>query len=133
MRHSLIRNALGCTSALFLISACATTTLPDVVEVKTFPVEKPILILPTSDPLQMRKIDWSVITSDNYEEVFERIKTSTGSSSLFAVDKDGYEDLSKNLNDIRRYLDQQDSIIAAYESYYIKADESLDDAVTVEQ
>jgi hypothetical protein len=132
MRKSLIRNVLGCTSALFLISACTATTLPDVVEVKTFPVEKPILTLPASDPIRMREIDWSVITPDNYQEISDLVKSKSGSSALFAVDKNGYENLSKNMNDIRKYLDQQDSIIKAYESYYVKADRSLDKAVTVE-
>ncbi len=80
----------------------------------------------------MRPIQWIIITPENQETVFSQLKEARKPASLFGLSSNGYEDISRNINDIRRYIEQQEAIILAYQNYYVRADRALEDAVTVE-
>lgn len=51
---------------------------------------------------------------------------------FFALTEKGYENLSLNLNDLRTFIQQQRAIVAAYERYYMSAEQRLDQAVVLE-
>ena len=84
--------------------------------------------MPQSDQLFQREIQWIVITPDNVEEQFQKIKDSGRSIAIFGVTDEGYQKLALNLSDLRAYLQQQQAILAAYEGYYQESEEALDSA-----
>ncbi len=123
-------SVLGCLIlSAFLISGCATTAP---IEVSTRPVPKPELVLPTADPVVARPVEWIIITEDNYEQVFDRLRKEGKNVALFGLTDKGYENLSLNMNDIRTLVQQKNSIIVAYQNYYIRSQSALDGAVTVQ-
>jgi hypothetical protein len=121
-----IANVLGFGLIALLISGCSTPVKR--IEVSTTPVERPKLELPKADELNLKEIDWIVVTEDNYEEVFDKIKSSGRPVALFALTDQGYENISVNFSAIRSYIQQQQAIIIAYKNYYEKSEEALDKA-----
>ena len=124
-KHS-IKNVLGCGLVILLLSACSST--PRLIEVSATPIEKPELTLPKVDRIDMRKVEWTIVTEENWEEVVTKIKKSGRPLALFALTDNGYANLGLNFSDIRALVQQQQTIIAAYESYYKNAEEALDNA-----
>lgn len=129
---NLIPSVLGFMMLSLFVSGCSTSKSLEEIEVKTVPVEKPTLSLPDSDPVNLKKVEWIIITPNNQDTVFIEVEEKSGSSALFSLDVDSYEDLSRNLNEVRRYIEQQEAIIKAYERYYVKSDSVLNEAVIVE-
>ena len=127
-------NVLGCLSLAVLLSGCSLLTpQPQQVEISTTPVQKPQLELPQADELRLREIDWTLITPDNAEEVFAEAEESGRPIVFFALTDKGYENLGLNISDIRAYVQQQKTIIAAYENYYKESQEALDGAVKTQE
>lgn len=125
MNVNSIRSVLGCLAILLLASACATTKAPvelqkpDIVEkvvVKSVPVKTPRPIVPAVDPLNLRPVNWVVLTPENVDEQFAKIKS--GEAVLFAVTAEGYENMALNLSDIRAAVQQYKQVIAVYERSY---------------
>lgn len=117
-------------SLAVLISGCSfLTPQPREVQVSTVPVEKPALELPQADELRLRDIEWTLITPDNAEEVFAEAEESGRPVVFFGLTDKGYENLGLNISDIRALVQQQQTIIAAYENYYKESQEALDGAV----
>jgi hypothetical protein len=125
MQNRLIASALGC--GLVLLSACASPQ-PKVIEISAKPIEKPELILPSADALNLRDVQWIVITPDNVDEVMTKLSASGGKVAVFALTDKGYENLSMNINDLRTYISQLQAIIVAYEGYYKDSNSALDAA-----
>lgn len=115
MQNRLIVNVLGCGLVLFL-SACATQ--PKTIEISSKPIDKPTLVLPTADTLNLREVKWIIITPENAEQVLKTLPTTGGKVAVFALTDKGYQNLSLNINDLRTYIQQLQSIIVAYEGYY---------------
>jgi PBP1b-binding outer membrane lipoprotein LpoB len=119
------------TIAIFIIATlflagCSTT--PRVLEVSAVPIDKPQLILPDVDKLELKEIEWIVINEANVQEVWKRISDDKKDVVLFGLTDDGYEQLSINLSDIMTLIQQQKAIIVAYRNYYEEANEALDNA-----
>jgi hypothetical protein len=113
-----------------LVSGCSLfASQPKPVEVSTTPVEKPELELPVADELRLRNLEWTLITPENVDEIIEKAEASGRPLVFFALTDEGYENLSLNISDIRAFIQQQDSIIAAYENYYEESQKSLEGAV----
>jgi hypothetical protein len=125
LKHS-IKNVLGCGLVVLLLSSCSST--PRLIEVSATPIDKPELTLPKVDRLEMRKVEWVIVTEENWEEVKQKIKKSGRPLALFSITDKGYANLGLNFSDIRALVQQQQTIIAAYESYYKNAEEALDTA-----
>jgi len=119
-------NVLGCGLLLALLSACSS--LPPSITVSTVPIEKPALILPKADQIVMKEIKWVVVTESNVEEVIADIKASGQPLAIFGLTGQGYENLAVNFSSIRKLVQQQQTIIAAYKDYYEKSNEALDSA-----
>lgn len=60
-------------------------------------------------------VDWFVITEENLEEKLAEIDTKTGNVVLFSITPKGYENLAIGIADLRRYVKDQQAIIAYYE------------------
>ena len=104
-----------------LISACASLGWnSDVkkVEVQTKAVERTPLNLREPTPFRSREVDWMVVTPDNINEVWKRLRESHTDLVLFAVTDDGYENLAITMAELRSIITQQRSIIIKYKEYY---------------
>ena len=126
-----IVNVLGCGLALVLLSGCSifgSGPMPKQIEISAKPVDKPKLELPKADQLFFKEVEWVLITPDNYEEVFAKLSETGRPVVLFGLTDNGYETLATNLSSLRSFVQQQQIIIAAYESYYKNANEALDAA-----
>lgn len=99
----------------FLISGCSS-----VKQLEIFKTEVPREPLALPEPLtpKLEEIKWTIITSDNADEVFAKLKAGGVDPVLFGLTDDGYEALSKNFAQIRAYMLQQDEIIKSYKEYY---------------
>lgn len=100
----------------FLASGCATKPL----EVTVAPIEKPALVLPGVDPVDMRDIKWMIVTPENAAAVFEQLTKNGTNPVLFALTDDGYQALSLNFADIQRYINDKNAAIIGYKEYYEK-------------
>ena len=77
--------------------------------------------------LNLRDVDWVVVTADNVEQVLADIEKTGRPVVLFALTDEGYENISLNLSDLRAYIQQQQAIMAAYDRYYKDAEDTLDE------
>lgn len=124
MLNRSIASVLGYGLAL-LLSACATT---HPIEISAKPIDKPQLVLPSADTLNLRDINWIIITPENANDVMAKLNTNGGHVAVFALTDKGYENLSLNINDLRTYVAQLKSIIVAYEGYYKDSNSAIDAA-----
>jgi len=106
--------------AVFLTS-CGSSVQE--IQVTTVEVSKTPLNLPNPDPLKLQDVEWIIITKDNANEIFERIKSAGGEYALFAVEDTGYEKLQINFTDIRNKLAEQRQLLLAYREYYEPVDQ----------
>lgn len=109
--------ALTLLIPITVLSACSPKQEP--VTYSAVAAPKPSLVLPKTTTLNLKKTDYVVVTRDNVEQVFNDLEKNGKSVVLFAVDANGYEQLSLNMANILELVSQQKSIIAAYERYYV--------------
>lgn len=119
MKKSLILNALGFIMSSSLLSACSTQQqIKPVtsVEVRTIEIPRPAPIVPNVDQLDLKPVHWVVLTPDNIDQKFGEIYN--GDMVFFALTKEGYENLTLNLSDIRANVEQYKKIVAIYKSQF---------------
>jgi hypothetical protein len=108
-------------SCLFL-SGCASfgwnNSKVKPIEVQTKAVERARLNLADLPPLKARELSWIVITPENAEDVWKKLKEQNVDLVLFAITDDGYEQLSILMAEIRNFIASQRSIILKYKEYY---------------
>ena len=98
-----------------LTSGCSTVQKLDIFSA---PVERQPLALPDPDAPKMDELKFIVITSENAEEVFAKLKEKNIDPVLFGLTDEGYEVLSKNFAQIRAYMLKQKEILNQYREYY---------------
>lgn len=119
MRKNLTLNVLGCITSLLLVSACSGVSEVEPVtsvEVKTLEIPRPAPIVPEVDQLNLRDVQWVIITPENVDEQFKQIKN--GEYVFFALTREGYENLALNISDIRANVEQHKRIIAIYKQQF---------------
>ena len=116
-----IKNILLLGLLAVFLTSCGSSVKE--IAVTTVAQEKTPLNIPNPDPLQMRDVEWIIVTKDNAMEIFEEIKSGGGEYSVFAVTDTGFEALSLNFSDIRNRLAEQRQIIISYKKYYEPSDE----------
>lgn len=110
--HSKVLIAVG---AALLLAGCNAG--------KNKVLDKPVLhdraelIVPSVQPVTQNKMDWVILTPQNVE-VKMRELSKTGNVTYFALTPQGYQNLSMNVAELRRYIEQQNAVIAAYKTYY---------------
>lgn len=80
-------------------------------------VEREAPIFPEVLPVQQYNFQWIVITNENFIEKMAELEKTNGQVVLFATTPEGYQNLSLSVAELRRYIEQQQSIIAAYKEY----------------
>ena len=109
-----------------MLAACSTT--PQQIQVTSKPIDKPELVLPNVDQVNMRRIEWVIINEENIEEKIAELTAGGAPLAIFALTAQGYENLGLNFSDIRALVQQQQQIIIAYENYYKESEAALDEA-----
>ena len=123
----MIKETLLAGTIALSLTGCSSF-LPEVTKYSTEPVERPLLVLPESEIVNMKDVDYIVVTKENVDEVWAELEASGKSIVLFALTADGYENLALNNADIIRYLSEQRAVVVAYKEYYEKADKAIGDA-----
>lgn len=96
-----------------LNSGCASVE-PTVV-VKTDYVVKDIPIQPRPKPLNLHRVKFYAVTPENMEEFLERFEEESGTTVFFAMSVPDYENMSMNVAELRRYINQQKALVVYYE------------------
>lgn len=104
-------------AALLLLTACAGQQ--QIIEKPVF-IEKPELIVPGVAPAEQYSVEWYVITKENVLPLIDEFEKNGQQFVLFAVTPTGYQNLSMNMAEIRRYIEQQNVTVKAYRVYYGK-------------
>ena len=88
--------------------------------VKLFTVEEPRakLNLPNPDSLDLEKVRWIIITSDNADEVFKKLEEQGIDPVLFGLTDKDFEMIAKNFAQIRQKLQETNSLLDEYKKYY---------------
>ena len=121
MKDSSILSVLGFILILSSLSACSSIKSIEPatrVEVLEVPIEKLAPIVPSIDILDLKDIEWIIITEDNYLETIEKMKRTGDDPVIFGLTSKGYENLSLNISDLRKTIQQQKTVIAIYEKSY---------------
>ena len=107
----------------FLISSCSS-----VKQLEVFKTEVPRTKLDLPDPETpiVNELNWIIITSDNAEEVFAKLKEKNIDPVLFGLTDDDYETLSVNFAQIRAYMIKQKITLQQYREYY-ESDQTVDE------
>lgn len=98
-----------------LTSGCSSIKKLDIF---TTEVERQPLNLESPEPIKLDKIDWIVVSSENAEEMFARLKEEGYDPVVFGLSDEEYEDLAMNFAQIRAYIIKQNEILKKYREYY---------------
>lgn len=107
------------------LGSCATT--PQVVSYKAEPIEKPALVLPDTSVLELRNADWNIITPEELNGIFDKLKKDGEPVVIYALTTEGYSQLSLNFADILKLVSQQKAIIEAYKEYYEQTEKNINE------
>jgi hypothetical protein len=99
----------------FLTSGCSTVSKLDVFKTE---VERAPLNLPNPETPKLEDIKWVIITSENANEVFAKLKEQGKDPVLFGLSDDDYQLLSKNFAQIRAFMIKQGMTLEQYRKYY---------------
>lgn len=108
------------------LGSCSTLT-PNVVSYKSEPIEKPALVLPDVTVLELRDADWEIITPEELNNIFNKLKKDGEPVVVYALTTEGYSQLSLNIADILKLVSQQKAIIEAYKEYYEQTEKNINE------
>ena len=112
---SILNVLVWLTLTTFLLSSCSS-----VQEIEIFKKEVPRakLDLPDPETPRIQDLNWIIITSENAEEVFAKLKEQNVDPVLFGLTDDDYETLAVNFAQIRAYMIKQKLTLEQYREYY---------------
>ena len=97
------------------MAGCASTPVKEVV-IKTKPIEIEIAQPERPKEVKLERPQWFVVNQSNLEEFLAEIREIQSDDPVFfAFTPQDYEKMSYNLQEIRRYVLQQNEIIVYYE------------------
>lgn len=122
-----MKSTLAVLTLLTLTTALSACSSPaERVSYTPRTLDRPNLILPEINTLDMKNVDFIVINRNNAEEVFAELERSGKAVVVFALDENGYQNLSLNMAQILEVISQQGAVIAAYENYYVSTSTAID-------
>ena len=97
---------------LLLLAACGESGL----NVRVTPTQMTVTQAADPAPVSMLPVQFRVINRDNLDVFLQELRTnqSTDNPVFIAVSTQDYENLALNIADLRRYIQQQQSIIVYY-------------------
>ena len=107
----------------FLLSSCSS-----VKQLEVFKTEVPRAKLDLPDPETpiIEDLNWIIITSENADEVFAKLKEKNIDPVLFGLTDNDYETLAVNFAQIRAYMIRQKLTLDQYREYYESDDTQTD-------
>ena len=101
-----------------ILSSCSSWNPLKTIEVKTVEVERQIP--PQNRPQQIQlntNMKWWVVTEENFKEFKKKFQAENGDPLVaYVISVKDYETLALNMAEIKRYIEQQKSIIVYYEN-----------------
>lgn len=96
-----------------MLASCASTTP---IQVDTAPTQLTVIQPPPPAPLSLSDVKVSVVTVDTLDAFIAAAKKEQGTDNpvFVLVSVQGYENLSLNIAELKRYIIQQQEIIAYY-------------------
>ena len=98
-----------------LLSGCSGMKTLEIFKTE---VEREKLDLKKPTPLELEKLQWIIITSENAEEVFKRLEEAGIDPVLFGLTDKDFELLAKNFARIRNQLKITNDLLDKYKEYY---------------
>lgn len=78
--------------------------------------ERPVILHPPKpDPANIRDVEWKVWNRESLEKVLEESDPNDKKFSFFVLDAKNYENLSLNMQEIIRYIEEENAIIRYYQ------------------
>ena len=97
-----------------LLSSCSWKPEKEIVTVETI-VKPTIAIAQRPRPVEFDELKVKVITEANVQEVIQEMKTNQGQFLVYALDPVTFKNLAIGIEEIKRYVEQQNDIIIYYE------------------
>ena len=119
----LIKNALLWLTLTTSLSGCASFSLfggetVKPIEVKKVAEERTKLDLKDPEPLDLKSPKWIIITPENTNDVWEKLKGDNEDIVVFGLTDQGYETLSIMIAEMRNFINTQRMILQQYKQYY---------------
>ena len=99
---------------VILVSSCSWTPEKEIVTVETI-IKPTIAIAQKPRPVEFGELKVKVITEANVQEVIQEMKESQGQFLVYALDPVTFKNLAIGIEEIKRYIEQQNDIIIYYE------------------
>ena len=99
---------------VILLSSCSSKPEKEIVTVETI-VKPTIAIAQRPRPVEFDELKVKVITEANVQEVIQEMKTNQGQFLVYALDPVTFKNLAIGIEEIKRYIEQQNDIIIYYE------------------
>ena len=117
LRRSLrsIQNVLALLILTTFLTSCSSVQKLDIFKTE---VKREPLNLSNPETPKLEEIKWVIITSENAEQVFAKLKEQGKDPVLFGLSDDDYQLLSKNFAQIRAYMIKQNLTLDKYREYY---------------
>lgn len=97
-----------------LLSSCSWKPEKEIVTIETI-VRPTITIAQRPRPVEFDELKVKVITEANVQEVIQEMKTNQGQFLVYALDPVTFKNLAIGIEEIKRYIEQQNDIIIYYE------------------
>ena len=97
-----------------LLSSCSWKPEKEIVTVETI-IKPTIAIAQRPRPVEFDELKVKVITEANVQEVIQEMKTNQGQFLVYALDPVTFKNLAIGIEEIKRYIEQQNDIIVYYE------------------
>ena len=99
---------------VILLSSCSSKPEKEIVTVETI-VKPTITLAQRPRPVEFDELKVKVITEANVQEVIQEMKTNQGQFLVYALDPVTFKNLAIGIEEIKRYIEQQNDIIIYYE------------------
>ena len=99
---------------VILLSSCSWKPEKEIVTVETI-VKPTITLAQKPRPVEFDELKVKVITEANVQEVIQEMKTNQGQFLVYALDPVTFKNLAIGIEEIKRYIEQQNDIIVYYE------------------
>ena len=108
------KSVLYLAPLVILLSSCSWKPEKEIVTVETI-VKPTITIAQRPRPVEFDELKVKVITEANVQEVIQEMKTNQGQFLVYALDPVTFKNLAIGIEEIKRYIEQQNDIIIYYE------------------
>jgi hypothetical protein len=80
---------------------------------------------PPPTPVRLKSVEWYVVTEDTYDDFKEKLVNRQGLPVWYSITVNDYENLSINLEELRRYIIEQQELLKYYEKAITEDSEEI--------